>query len=94
MYKSEIRPSWKINLIKCRAFEDATIELDFPGTVLIGPNGGRKTTISGTCALAYSSIAPRQFFARNKKLSIIYNAIDRNKSKVSMLKRTANFASC
>lgn len=52
---------WKINLIKCRAFENVTIELDFPVTALIGPNGGGKTTILGSCALLYNSIAPRQF---------------------------------
>ncbi len=90
---------WKINLIKCRAFEDATIELDFPVTALIGPNGGGKTTILGACALVYNSIVPRQFFTRNKQLdeemknwSIVYDAIDRNKSKVSLLKRTASFS--
>lgn len=76
MYKSEIRPSqikklsdkvqklnyekylWKINLIKYRAFDNAMIELDFPAT---GPNGGGKTTILGSGALLYDSIAPRHF---------------------------------
>lgn len=90
---------WKINLIKCRAFENATIELDFPVTALIGPNGGGKTTILGSCALLYNSIAPRQFFTRNKQLdeemknwSIVYDAIDRNKNKTSPIKRTASFS--
>lgn len=90
---------WKINLIRCRAFENVTIELDFPVTALIGPNGGGKTTILGSCALLYDSIAPRQFFTRNKQLdeemknwSIMYDAIDRNKSKSSPIKRTASFS--
>lgn len=89
----------KINLIKCRAFKDELIELDFPVTALIGPNGGGKTTILGACALLYDSVAPRQFFTRNKQLdeemrdwSIAYDAIDRSKSKVAPIKRTASFS--
>ena len=90
---------YKINLIKCRAFEEQLIELDFPVTALIGPNGGGKTTILGACALLYDSIAPRQFFTRNKQLdeemrnwAITYDAIDRSKSKAAPLRRTASFS--
>lgn len=90
---------YRINLIKCRAFEDKMIELDFPVTALIGPNGGGKTTILGACALLYDSVAPRQFFTRNKQLdeemrnwSITYDAIDRTKSKNAPIKRTASFS--
>lgn len=89
----------KINIIKCRAFEEQVIRFDFPVTALIGPNGGGKTTILGACALLYNSIAPRQFFTRNKQLdeemrnwSISYDAIDRTKSKMDIVKRTASFS--
>ena len=89
----------KINIIKCRAFKGQVIRFDFPVTALIGPNGGGKTTILGACALLYNSIAPRQFFTRNKQLdeemknwSISYDAIDRTKSKMDIVKRTASFS--
>lgn len=89
----------KVNLIKCRAFIDQTIEFDFPVTALIGPNGGGKTTILGACALLYDSMSPRQFFTRNKQLdeemknwSIAYEALDRTKNKNDMVKRTASFS--
>lgn len=89
----------KINIIKCRAFEDQVIKFDFPVTALIGPDGGGKTTILGACALLYDSVAPRQFFTRNKQLdeemrdwSISYDAIDRTKSKTEIVKRTASFS--
>ena len=89
----------KIHIIKCRAFEEQVIRFDFPVTALIGPNGGGKTTILGACALLYDSVAPRQFFTRNKQLdeemrnwSISYDAIDRTKSKMDVVKRTASFS--
>ena len=89
----------KINIIKCRAFKEQVIKFDFPVTALIGPNGGGKTTILGACALLYDSVAPRQFFTRNKQLdeemrnwSISYEAIDRTKSKMDIVKRTASFS--
>ena len=89
----------KVNLIKCRAFKEESIEFEFPVTALIGPNGGGKTTILGACALLYDSIAPRQFFTRNKQLdeemknwSITYEAIDRQKSKMDVIRRTASFS--
>lgn len=89
----------RVNIIKCRAFEEKVIKFDFPVTALIGPNGGGKTTILGACALLYDSVAPRQFFTRNKQLdeemknwSISYDAIDRTKSKMDIVKRTASFS--
>ena len=89
----------KINIIKCRAFKDEIIQFDFPVTALIGPNGGGKTTILGACALLYESIAPRQFFTRNRQLdqdmknwSISYEAIDRTINKNDYIKRTAHFS--
>lgn len=89
----------RIHITKCRAFEEQVIEFDFPVTALIGPNGGGKTTILGACALLYDSVAPRQFFTRNKQLdeemrnwSISYDAIDRTKSKMDVVKRTASFS--
>ena len=90
---------YKLNMIKCRAFEKQIIKFDFPVTALIGPNGGGKTTILGACALLYDSVAPRQFFTRNKQLdeemrnwSISYDAIDRTKNDSELIKRTASFS--
>lgn len=89
----------KLNLIKCRAFNNQPIVFDFPVTALIGPNGGGKTTILGACALLYDTILPRQFFTRNKQLdqemknwSITYDAIDRSKNKMDSIRRTASFS--
>lgn len=89
----------KVNLVKCRAFENQAILFEFPVTALIGPNGGGKTTILGACALLYDSIAPRQFFTRNKQLdeemknwSIAYEAIDRSKNRSDVIRRTASFS--
>ena len=49
--------------------------------------------------MLYDSVAPRQFFTRNKQLdeemrnwSISYDAIDRTKSKTDIVKRTASFS--
>lgn len=33
---------YKVNLVKCRAFENQSITFDFPVTALIGPNGGER----------------------------------------------------
>lgn len=89
----------RVNLIKCRAFNNQSIEFDYPVTALIGPNGGGKTTILGACALLYNSIQPRQFFTRNRQLdedmknwSIAYDVIDRSKNKTEKIKRTASFS--
>lgn len=89
---------FRVNLIKCRAFINQTIEFDFPVSAIIGPNGGGKTTILGACALLYDSIAPRQFFTRNKQLdeemknwAIAYEAIDRG-SRMDLVRRTASFS--
>ena len=88
----------KLIISRCRAFEDATITFDFPVTALIGPNGGGKTTILGASALLYDSIAPRQFFTRNRQLdqdmkdwAISYEAIDREMNRTDAIKRTAHF---
>ena len=88
----------KLIISRCRAFEDATITFDFPVTALIGPNGGGKTTILGASALLYDSIAPRQFFTRNRQLdqdmkdwAISYEAIDREMNRMDAVKRTAHF---
>ena len=88
----------KLYITRCRAFEDAIIEFDFPVTALIGPNGGGKTTILGASALLYDSIAPRLFFTRNRQLdqdmkdwSVSYEAIDRSLNRNDSIKRTAHF---
>jgi predicted ATPase len=40
----------RVKLIKVRAFENQTVDLDFPVTALIGTNGGGKSTILGSAA--------------------------------------------
>lgn len=49
--------------------------------------------------MIYDSISPRQFFTRNRQLdadmknwSIQYDMIDREKSKMDIIKRTASFS--
>lgn len=90
---------YKISLIKCRAFQDEVVQFRFPVTALIGPNGGGKTTILGASALLYESVAPRQFFTRNRQLdqdmkdwSITYEAVDRETNERDMVRRTAHFS--
>ena len=90
---------YKLTLVKCRAFNHQTVTFNFPVTALIGPNGGGKTTILGACALIYNTIAPRQFFTRNRQIdtdmkqwSISYDLIDREKNKFEAIKRTASFS--
>lgn len=90
----------RISINKCRALENQSISFDFPVTALIGPNGGGKTTILGSCAILYSSILPRQFFTKNLQFdeemenwSISYWAIDRTLIKNDVVKRSASYIS-
>lgn len=88
----------KIYIEKCRAFENQTITFNFPVTALIGPNGGGKTTILGSCAILYKSIAPRQFFSKNQQFdeemenwAIKYWAIDKTINQQEEVKRSAAY---
>jgi predicted ATPase len=57
----------RVKMLKLRGFENTSVSFDFPVTVLVGPNGGGKTTILGAAATAYDSVKPRQFFAQSGK---------------------------
>lgn len=88
----------RIRLTRVRAFRDRTVELEFPVTALVGPNGGGKTTILGAAAIAYKNIKPRRFFAKSGKYDdsmqswrIEYELIDRELNKRGTISRTASF---
>jgi Predicted ATPases len=88
----------KLNLVNVRALKDQVVNFDFPVTALIGPNGGGKTTVLGAAATAYSSVKPRQFFAKSGKFDesmadwkIEYELIDRDINRADTVRRTAAF---
>jgi hypothetical protein len=55
----------RTKLFKVRAFQDETVDFDFPVTALIGTNGGGKSTILGAAAIAHKSIRPALFFPKS-----------------------------
>ncbi len=88
----------KVTLRKVRGFADRTVTFDFPVTALVGPNGGGKTTVLGSAALAYKSVLPRRFFAKSGKYdasmqnwSIEYEVIDKTISARGPISRAARF---
>ncbi|NPA71645.1 MAG: ATP-binding protein [Gammaproteobacteria bacterium] len=88
----------EVMLKKVRRFEDVVIRFDFPVTAIIGPNGGGKSTVLGAAALAYRSVKPRRFFAKNQVFDtsmqgwrIRYSLIDRDVRKDDFIQRTASF---
>ncbi|WP_337264539.1 MULTISPECIES: ATP-dependent nuclease [unclassified Serratia (in: enterobacteria)] len=54
----------RISLKNIRGFSDEVIDFKSPVTALIGTNGGGKSTILGSVALAYKTIKPSQFFPK------------------------------
>lgn len=44
-----------MQLVRLRAYSDASIRFDFPVTALVGPNGGGKTTVLGAAALIFEA---------------------------------------
>lgn len=88
----------RIRLTKVRGFVDRTVELDFPVTALVGPNGGGKTTILGAAAIVYESVRPRQFFAKSGKYDgsmqswrIEYELHDKSINARTTVSRTASY---
>jgi energy-coupling factor transporter ATP-binding protein EcfA2 len=88
----------KMTLKHLRAFRDQPVSFDFPVTAIIGPNGGGKTSVLGAAAIAYSDMAPRQFFAKGGKYdssmqdwAIEYELIDREINQRDVVRRTASF---
>lgn len=88
----------KIVIDKARSITDKTIEFKFPVTAIVGPNGGGKTTIAGSAAILYKSIAPSLFFAKSgaydssmQNWKIEYEAIDKSVKTNDTLRRTAKY---
>ncbi len=55
-----------VRLDKIRLFNGDRISFDFPVTALIGPNGGGKSTVIGTMALAYQNEKPTNIFKKSR----------------------------
>ena len=88
----------KIMVGKARSISNKTIQFDFPVTAIVGPNGGGKTTIAGSAAILYKSIAPSLFFAKSgaydssmQNWKIEYEAIDKTIKNNDTLRRTAKY---
>jgi energy-coupling factor transporter ATP-binding protein EcfA2 len=88
----------RIKLTKLRAFQGQTVDLEFPVTALVGPNGGGKTTILGAAAVAYQDVKPRKFFAKSGKYddsmqswTIEYEIVDKNIAEKGTFARTSSF---
>ncbi|MGZ8874789.1 MAG: AAA family ATPase [Halobacteriota archaeon] len=71
-----------------RSFTNQYIEFKFPITAVIGTNGGGKSTILGSAALAYKSVKPGDFFPKSNisdnsmaNWKIEYDLIDRSNNK-------------
>jgi predicted ATPase len=86
-----------MQLVKLRAYSDASIRFDFPVTALVGPNGGGKTTVLGAAALIFEAIRPRRFFAKSGKYDasmlnwkVEYELLERD-SKSTVATRTASY---
>jgi len=88
----------RVKLIKVRAFENQTVDLDFPVTALIGTNGGGKSTILGSAAIAHKSIRPALFFPKSfigdetmSDWGIGYEIVQKSKNPTHLVQRSAKF---
>jgi len=88
----------RIVIGKARSIEDKSIGFEFPVTVIVGPNGGGKTTIAGAAAILYKEVAPATFFAKSGKYDasmlnwrIEYEAVDKNVKGNDTVRRTAKY---
>ena len=88
----------RIRLNKVRAFEGEVVSFDFPVTALIGTNGGGKSTVLGSAAIAYKSTKPAIFFPKSsigdqtmENWNIGYDLIDKGKSANQTFQRSARF---
>ncbi|MBN3004154.1 AAA family ATPase [Chromobacterium alkanivorans] len=89
----------KIHLRNVRGFNDENVEFKTPVTALIGTNGGGKSTILGSAALAYKNIKPRQFFPKaflgDESMSdwnIEFELVDKSIQSDKTITKTARFA--
>lgn len=87
-----------VNIIKLRAYKNATVRFDFPVTALVGPNGGGKSTVLGAAGLIFKKLPPRSFFAKSGKYDasmqnwrVEYDLIDRVAKSSGTLTRTASY---
>ncbi len=94
-YKSYLR---RMNLIKVRAFQEETVDFEFPVTALIGTNGGGKSTVLGAAAIAHKSIRPALFFPKSfigdetmSEWGIGYEIIQKAKNPKQLVQRSAKF---
>jgi predicted ATPase len=88
----------RLRLAKVRSFTNQAISFDFPVTAIIGTNGGGKSTILGTVALAYKEVKPGDFFPKSNisdtsmaNWRIEYDIIDRKVNKSALIQRNARF---
>jgi ABC-type molybdenum transport system ATPase subunit/photorepair protein PhrA len=88
----------KIRLNRVRAFQDQAVDFEFPVTALIGTNGGGKSTILGSAALAYKKTKPALFFPKSSigdntmsNWSIQYELIVKSRSPSGLIQRSARF---
>ena len=88
----------RMRLIKVRSFAGETVDFDFPVTALIATNGGGKSTILGSAAIAFKSIRPAIFFPKSslgdatmENWSIGYDLIDKSRNPTQLLQRSARF---
>lgn len=88
----------RVRLKNVRGFNDEVVEFKTPVTALVGTNGGGKSTILGSAALAYKGIKPGQFFPKafvgdesmadwNVELELVDKAVARDRT----ITRTARF---
>lgn len=90
----------KVRLKNVRGFADETIEFKSPVTALIGTNGGGKSTVLGSVAVAYKNVKPSQFFPKSfigddsmSEWIVEYELVDKALSKDKLVQRTAKFRS-
>lgn len=88
----------RIRLNNVRAFSNQSVEFDFPVTALVGTNGGGKSTILGSAAIAYKSIRPALFFPKSSlgddsmaDWNIGYDIIDKQRDPHKPINRSARF---
>ncbi|WP_340289087.1 ATP-dependent nuclease [Sulfitobacter pontiacus] len=89
----------RVMLHHVRGIREQTIEFRYPVTALIGTNGGGKSTILGSVALAYKNVKPAQFFPKafrgDETMAdwfVEYELIDKQAAPQRNLARTARFA--
>lgn len=87
-----------MKLTKARAFMNESLAFDFPVTALIGTNGGGKSTILGSAAIAYKSIRPSLFFPKSSigddsmaNWSISYDMVEKKSTPRNLIQRSARF---